>query len=310
MVSWSRRHDTRDKGTTGTHAAPDHRDWIIKVIRDFVDSPANTLQDATNERAWDEPLIGFSRGDDPLYAAFKEHVGPEHWTPLQAFQLAFPDTPAEAADLSVIVWILPQTEATRADNRRMRRYPAERWARSRIFGEDFNNALRLHVAATLTAADYAAVTPFLLPQFGWRPSARFFISSNWSERHAAFTSGQGTFGLCDGLITPLGKAVRIGTVVARIQVPPTPRPYTDHHAYCLHYANGTCGECIKRCPVGAISERGHDKLKCRAHLERTKEYVPSHYGFAGYGCGLCQTGVACESGVPEGIASPPAPRRR
>ena len=23
------------------------------------------------------------------------------------------------------------------------------------------------------------------------------------------------------------------------------------------------------------------------------------YGFEGYGCGLCQTGVPCESGIPE-----------
>jgi epoxyqueuosine reductase QueG len=61
-------------------------------------------------------------------------------------------------------------------------------------------------------------------------------------------------------------------------------------------------ERMTRCPVGAITETGHNKRKCRAHLSRTKKYVRTRFGFEGYGCGLCQTGVPCESGVPTGIA--------
>jgi len=51
------------------------------------------------------------------------------------------------------------------------------------------------------------------------------------------------------LITPKGKAVRVGSVVARLQIPPTARPYTDRHAYCLFFTAGTCRKCIERCPV-------------------------------------------------------------
>jgi hypothetical protein len=32
-------------------------------------------------------------------------------------------------------------------------------------------------------------------------------------------------------------------------------------------------------------------------------YVKETYGFEGYGCGLCQVGVPCESGIPEGIGN-------
>jgi epoxyqueuosine reductase QueG len=49
-----------------------------------------------------------------------------------------------------------------------------------------------------------------LPEWSRRPSEKYVFSSNWSERHAAYTAGLGTFGLCDGLITPLGKAMRVG----------------------------------------------------------------------------------------------------
>ena len=36
------------------------------------------------------------------------------------------------------------------------------------------------------------------------------------ETHAAHAAGLGTFGLCDGLITPIGKAIRVGSVVAKM----------------------------------------------------------------------------------------------
>lgn len=274
--------------------------WVREIVQAFCRTPANSLQNAAGEPAWDDPLVGFSRGDDPLYEHFREYVGPFHWTPWEVFSHAFPGVPAAPKDLTVIVWVLPQTRATKADNRREVKYPAERWARSRIYGEAFNDELRRHVAGALQAAGHEAVAPQLAP--GWRtvPSERFVFASTWSERHAAYASGLGTFGLCDGLITPRGKAVRIGTVVARLTVPPTPRPYTDHHAYCLFYSRGTCRKCIDRCPVGAISEQGHDKQLCSAHLSQaTAPYVREQYGFAGYGCGLCQTGVPCESGIPQ-----------
>ena len=94
---------------------------------------------------------------------------------------------------------------------------------------------------------------------------------------------------------------RAGSVVARIEIVPTPRPYTDHRAYCLFYSQGACGKCIKRCPVGALSENGHDKVRCLQHLKPvTADYVKANYHFDGYGCGLCQVGVPCEAGIPNG----------
>lgn len=100
------------------------------------------------------------------------------------------------------------------------------------------------------------------------------------------------------LFTPVGKAIRVGTLIARVQIPPTARLYTDHQAYCLFYSHSICGNCIPRCPPGALRESGHSKLKCRAHLRPiTSDYVRENDGFDGYGCGLCQTGVPCESKI-------------
>jgi epoxyqueuosine reductase QueG len=160
------------------------------------------------------------------------------------------------------------------------------------------------VVDTLRAAGVDAVAPMLFPQWKMTMSERFGFASTWSERHAAYAAGLGTFSLCDGLITPKGKAMRAGSVVARLQIPPTPRPYTDHHAYCLFFTQGTCGKCIDRCPAGAVSTSGHDKAKCMAYLQVTRTFVTSHYGFEGYGCGFCQSGVPCESRIPVSTDAP------
>lgn len=274
-------------------------EWVEKTIRDFINSPENTMKNKANERAWADPLVGFSRGDDPLYDKYKEVVGEFHWRPLEIFEKTFPGSGARADQLAVISWILPQTDATKADNREETQYPAERWARTRIFGEEVNVKLRSHVLAALRAAGIEAMAPMLSPLWERKTGVRYVFSSTWSERHAAYASGLGTFGLCDGLITPKGKAHRCGSVIARMPIPPTPRPYTDHHAYCLFYAKGTCGKCIDRCPAGAITKNGHDKVKCANYMHPgIDDYVLAHFGFKGYGCGLCQTAVPCESKNP------------
>jgi epoxyqueuosine reductase len=146
------------------------------------------------------------------------------------------------------------------------------------------------------------VAPSIIPEWNWEKSPKYVFVSKWSERHAAYAAGLGTFGLCDALITPKGKAHRVGSVVANIAIPPTPRPYDNHRAYCLFYHDGSCSACRKRCPVGAISENGHDKIKCWDHAGGTcAAFGKENYGFDGYGCGLCQTGVPCESRIPKKI---------
>jgi epoxyqueuosine reductase QueG len=275
------------------------KDWFVKVIGDFIAaSPENTMQDENGEPAWEDALVGFAAGADPIWQQYKEYVGPFHWTPWEVFNQHCPGATVTADALTVIAWVLPQRERVRKANRRARKYPAEEWARIRVYGENCNAALRRHLVDRLQEEGCNAVAPMLARNWTIVQSARFSYASSWSERHAAHAAGLGTFGLCDGLITARGKAMRVGSVVAQTALEPTPRPYNDHRAYCLYFADGTCGKCIDRCPVRAITEAGHDKEKCRRHLVRSREHVKKTYRFEGYGCGLCQVGVPCEAGIP------------
>lgn len=274
------------------------------VMRDFLaTSQANRLKTGSNEKAWEDILLGFASGADPIFEEYKRVVGAFHWTPLEIYRLTFPGEKVSAGDLTVICWILPQREQTRSDNRQEQFYSSERWIRARIIGEKFNNALRQHLVAELAARAINAVAPVISPSFARMESDKYVFASTWSERHAAYAAGLGTFGLCDGLITPKGKAHRVGSVVAKATITPTERPYTDPHAYCLYFFDGTCKTCAKRCPVEAISERGHDKVICRRHVRGAcADHAKQAYGFEGWGCGLCQTGVPCEAGIPTKIA--------
>jgi epoxyqueuosine reductase QueG len=280
---------------------------VERIIHDFwATAPSNSLHLAGGEKAWDPPRLAVARGDDPLFLRLKRMIGPFFWTPEEAYALAYPDHPAPAAELRVISYVLPQTPATRADQSRQQTLPAERWARSRFHGEQFNCELRLHLAATLTSAGFPSLAPERLPEFAYRQSERFGLASNWSERHAAFIAGLGTFGLSDGLITRWGKAVRFGSVVARIELPVTPRPYgDDHQAWCLWYAKKTCGACVRRCPAEAITTcGGHDKKACFRYIrEVTTPYTTETFGTGATPCGLCQVKIPCERQIPPALAA-------
>lgn len=285
--------------------------WVEKLILDFWEtSDNNTLNNGTGEMAWEKPLVAFASGDDSLFGQFKNDLQPltwlpgqfqqpSYWLPEEAWQLKFPEEKVSAPELSVIVWILPQTSETCCDQKLEKKTPAERWARSRDFGEKFNCALRLHLADKLTEAGFPAVAPDRLPNFGYQRSEVYGITSNWSERHAAYVAGLGTFGLSAGLITPKGKAVRIGSVVAKIDLHPTKRPYTDFQQWCLWYSKRKCGACIRRCPSRAITPVGHDKDICFNYMRTvTAPYSQATFGTDATPCGLCQVNVPCEKRIP------------
>jgi len=267
----------------------------------MADRRQNALFPESDQPAFDQPLLGHARGDDPLFAWIKQDIGPEFfWTPLEAYQTAFPEDAARPEELSVIAWVLPQTAATRAAQAWAGKLPCLEWTMARHHGEAVNEALRRFVVEHLAGRGIAAVAPVLLPQWRKALSPRYGFASNWSERHAAHVCSLGCFGLSDGLITAVGKAVRVGSVVARLALPPTVRPYGRHDAWCLRAVGVDCRACMKRCPAGAITEAGHDKAVCQAYLrEVTEPYVArEQMGFAVSSCGLCQTGVPCEKTNP------------
>jgi len=102
--------------------------WIAARIVELYHTARRNLFPREADTAAAGPLVGFAGGDDQLFADFKQHVGASHWTPLEAFGLAFPTLPAAADELTVISWILPHPAQVKANNRVEMRLPAKSWA--------------------------------------------------------------------------------------------------------------------------------------------------------------------------------------
>ncbi len=271
--------------------------FIEKEIKAFThSSPLNRMPTLDKGFIFDEPLVQFADGDDPLFTEYKTIIDPIHLTPREALAKAFNKSPEDiAAHLSVISWILPIASKTRESNRQRTLTPSRLWANTRRYGEEFNDAMREHVVKLLTKMGYLAVAPVLQPYFKrMEYTEEMGYYSNWSERHIAYAAGLGTSSLSAGFITERGIAHRCGSVVTNLVLPASPRTAKSPYSNCLFYVNGKCRACIDRCPAGAITENGHDKLKCRVYQLEDIGYLSKEYDVEIAGCGLCQTKVPCE----------------
>lgn len=264
-------------------------------------SPQNRHTHLDGAPIFDVPLLGVASGDDPLFEEYRRIIGSFHLRPADLAADAWGLPPAESAphSLAVLCWVLPITAATRASNRPQTVQPSDQWAYTRYDGEAFNDALRDYVVALLQDAGYHAVAPSRSGLFRTvREGVERPPVSTWSERHALYAAGLGTFSLNDGFITPRGIAMRCGSVVTDLALPITPRPYSDPYANCLFLAQGTCGACMARCPAGAITPAGHDKQRCSDYMDREFASLRERLDISISGCGLCQTGVPCEDCIP------------
>lgn len=280
---------------------------LEQVIKNFIhENLQNRRIQLDNGSYWEEPLVGFASGTDPLFFQFKSLIGSFHLTPREIVLAALKEKGRElllpeVEQISVISWILPTAEDTRKSNRKEEKFPSKLWAYTRDYGEACNNALRRHVVAFLEDLGFVAVAPLLMPNFQYFRDEKVGWASPWSERHIAYTCGLGTFSLNDGLITPKGMAIRIGSVVTLLKLAPSEKKYGHPKENCLLFRNEKCGKCIPRCPAGAITEEGHDKDRCQEYIN--SELLKAkrlEYGLQNPppACGLCQTGVPCEFEIP------------
>ncbi len=276
---------------------------IGEYIRQFIiKSPENCLKAIDNSPIFAEPLVAFADGYDPLFLDYKQIIGSFHLTPREALEKAshqsLNDSNKDMDDISVVCWVLPVAKKTRLSNRQRKRFASKRWALTRKYGEILNNSLRQHLVMMLTQLGYLAVAP-VISNFFQTIEQPDGLTSNWSERHAAYVAGLGTFSLNDGFITPKGIAMRCGSIVTNLKLPPSQRKCVGYASYCLFSRNGICSKCIDRCPAGAITTEGHDKRRCWQYIKEVRSLL-SRRGFEAElaGCGLCQTKVPCESRIP------------
>lgn len=269
--------------------------YVKSEIKEFSrSSPLNRMPDDPSQIIFDEPLIRYADSEDELFIRYKKIIGIVHMTPREALAEAYNIKPESLPErLSVISWILPIAENIRKSNRKESMQPSRLWSFTRWYGEKFNEALREYVVKTLNEKGYKAAAPGIGSHFKQFNNEKGPYS-NWSERHIAFAAGLGTFSLSDGFITDKGIAHRCGSVVTDMILSPSKKVRDDPYANCAFYVDGGCRACIARCPAGAITESGHDKIKCLEFQRREFAGLRERLKVGNTGCGLCQTKVPCE----------------
>lgn len=258
-------------------------------------SPANYIsntqaitEQVRGMRIFDAPVFAYGRADDPMFQKLKQPavIGEHFLTPTEWLPQA----------KTVISIFFPFSETVKRGNRQDYAWPSPEWLHGRIEGQSCIRQLCERLQEELTQAGYESVAPSLTTR-SWslmeanpkspHPDAAF--TSNWSERHVAYVCGHGTFGLSKGLITSKGVCGRFGSIVTEAGLEPDTRSYYDIYGYCSR-----CGACVSNCPVGAITlEKGKDHTLCSKFLDTTVVRFKPRYG-----CGKCQVGVPCESGIP------------
>ncbi|MCL6460179.1 MAG: (Fe-S)-binding protein [Gorillibacterium sp.] len=273
---------------------------IVSEIKSYVQESKMNFSEELQGPYFEEPIVQYAAADDPLFEAYKVHVGPNHATPSEAFEWTFGLNSFNGG--SVISVVLPISAAIRKANRAQKTRASREWALLRTFGDDyFVDAIREHLTSYLQDLGYRVVAP---PSTDWYSvqSSAFGPISNWSERHIAYAAGLGTFSINDGFITEKGIAIRLFSVITDLQVEPDARTVKSHTENCLLHSKGNCGVCISRCPVQAITKDGHDKIACMKFVygQESRDWAVANGGNAkaGAGCGLCQTKVPCEGRNP------------
>ena len=260
---------------------------INSAIKFTNESPGNYVstetaisQEYVGMRIYDSPIFAFGAPDDKLYIKYKSpdvvgnhFMAPSEWLP---------------SAKTVISFFLPYTERIKSANARDNSWPADEFLHGSYDGRVFLKSLTAYVNRLLLEAGYESLIPTDDPRYGMG-SGDVRFTSNWSERHIAYACGLGTFGLSGGIITAKGMSGRLGSVVTTLDLPKDSRPYKGTYEYCT-----MCGICMSHCPAQAISfEGGKAHLPCSSFLDKTREkHKPM------YGCGKCQVGVPCESGIP------------
>ena len=239
-------------------------------------------------RIFDEPLIGYASAEDPYFLEAKnpDIIGAHYITPKEWL----------AGARTIICIFLPFTEQIRTANSQNMAWPADEWLLARIEGQAFQNKICHKMESMLKDTGFSALSPMIDSRIGRGSSLvtdktdQKYHTSNWSERHAAYAAGLGTFGLSRGLITQKGTAGRYLSIITTAVFEPDKRSYTGIYDYC-----NFCGLCALNCPVKAISieEKTKKHYPCSVFLDSTKEKHDPYYG-----CGKCQVKVPCESKAP------------
>ena len=204
-----------------------------------------TVTNAETVTQYREPLVAFADADNPRFAELRQVAEATHMLPEDLVPGA----------RSVVSFFLPFAEDVVNANAVSRTMVAREWAVAYVETNVLIGQITQKLVETLGKLNIRASA---------EPATNNFdpvtLISQWSHKSVAVIAGLGSFGLHHMVITDAGCAGRFGSLVLDAELPPSQLPEKER---CLYFHDGSCRECVDRCPVGALSiEGGIDKQLC------------------------------------------------
>jgi epoxyqueuosine reductase len=233
---------------------------------------------------FDGALVGFADAGDAAFGALKRAVGPQHLLPQ--------DVLAGARGV-VSVFLAFGREVVEGNSSGLSPTPA--WCRAYTEG---NRCLDVLITAAAEAIGRCGFTAEVhrgshhLTNLHEPSVDPALLTSCWSQRHVAHICGLGTFGVSNLLITAKGSAGRFASLVTDMPLRPLAVQTEER---CLGKQGGgtQCMECVKRCPAGALSSEGFDRMACWNYLV-ANNHISRDAGIPIVNvCGKCSSGVPC-----------------
>jgi len=245
---------------------------IIAAIR-------NQVAQAGTVTGYREPLVRFAAAGDPRFLDLRRVVDASHMLPDDLLPGA----------RSVVAFFVPFARWVVEANARHREQIAPEWATAYIETNDLIGRINARLIESLAERGIRAAA---------QPATHNFdpisLVSRWAHKSVAVIAGLGSFGLHQMVITDAGCAGRFGSLVLDADLPIPALKAGTFQAWepkerCLYFHDGSCLECVQRCPIGALdTDRPLDKQLCRRH----QKTVAQKYGVASPAdvCGKCAIG--------------------
>ena len=220
-------------------------EWALEIGQ-LIRHCVTTAGTATEYR---EPLIGFARADDVRFRELRSAVSPIHLMP----EDLVPDA------RTVVSFFLPFAPWVVEANARERVVVAREWAVAYVETNALIGRISAQIAEALGERGVAVGTVPATHNFDEET-----LHSGWSHKSVAVIAGLGSFGLHQMVITDAGCAGRFGSLVLDAEIP-VEKPEPKER--CLAFYDGSCLECVERCPASALDvSQPLDKHRCHEHL--------------------------------------------
>jgi len=221
-----------------------------------------------------EPIVSFSSADDKRYSELKEIIGDWHLSPHELLPNAD----------GIISYFVPFTASVVREPKSMEDV-SPLWGEAYEVINGYFNLINEAISDYLTELNFSVKT--IPATHTYDPSD---MKCFWSHRSAAAIAGLGTFGANRLLITEKGSGGRFCTVLtsAPLTEGQCPSENKNIEPKCLYMKNGTCGLCLKACPVNALSFDTIDRFTCQAELKKNKKKLTGSTTFTNVDvCGKC-----------------------